>query len=71
MSITNNGTGPTKHSLRNPQWDKDIKRLDSLANAYHNAECGTTKATWKKKWYELCGVIADRMRLEQGRVRKH
>ncbi len=71
MSITNNGTGPTKHSLRNPQWDQDIRRLDSLANAYNNAKCVKTKATWKQKWYDLCGVIADRMRLEKGKVRKH
>ena len=62
MRITNNGTGSTKHSPRNPQWDQDIRRLDSLASAYNNAECVKTKATWKQKWYELCGVIADKVR---------
>ena len=71
MSTTNNGTGLMKRSLHNPQWNQDIRRLDNIANAYHNAECVTTKATWKKKWYDLCGVIADRMRLKKGKVRKH
>jgi len=71
MSITNNGTGLMKRSLRNPQWDKDIRRLNNIANAYHNTECVKTKATWKQKWYELCGVIADKMRLKQGKARKH
>lgn len=58
----NNGTGLMKRSHRNLQWDQDIRRLDSLANAYNNAECVKTKATWKQKWYELCGVIADKVR---------
>mgnify|MGYP003116033536 FL=1 len=62
MSTTNNGTGLMKHSPRDPEWRHDIRRLNNLANAYHNAECGTTKATWKKKWYELCGVIANKVR---------
>lgn len=71
MSTTNNGTGLTKDSLRDPQWDQDIRRLNNLANAYNNAECVKTKATWKQKWYELCGVIADKIRLKQGKARKH
>ena len=57
--------------MGNSEWDQDIRRLDNLAYAYNNAECVKTKATWKQKWYELCGVIADKMRLKQGKARKH
>lgn len=55
MTITKRKTS----KIRN--WSEDIRRLDNLANAYHNAECGTTKAVWKQKWYDMCKLIASRM----------
>jgi hypothetical protein len=48
---------PTTRTNRN--WTQDIRRLDNIANAYHNAKCDQIKAMWKKKWYDLCKIIGN------------
>ena len=39
--------------------DKDIKQLDSIANAYNKTE-GDMKKMWKEKWYKLVKNVARR-----------
>jgi len=39
--------------------DKDIKQLDSIANAYNKTE-GEMKKMWKEKWYKLVKNVARR-----------
>ena len=39
--------------------DKDIKQLDSIANAYNKTE-GEMKEMWKQKWYKLVKNVARR-----------
>jgi hypothetical protein len=38
-----------------------MRVLDNLANAYTNCESGDMRTVWKKKWYEMCVQIADRI----------
>ena len=40
--------------------NKDMKRLDNIANMYHKTG-GEIKEMWKKKWYELVKVIAKKL----------
>jgi len=39
--------------------NKDIKQLDSIANAYNKTE-GEMKEMWKQKWYKLVKNVARR-----------
>ena len=39
--------------------NKDIKQLDSIANAYNKTE-GDMKKMWKEKWYKLVKNVARR-----------
>ena len=39
--------------------NKDIKQLDSIANAYNKTE-GEMKKMWKEKWYKLVKNVARR-----------
>ena len=38
---------------------KDMKQLDSIANAYNKTE-GEMKEMWKQKWYKLVKNVARR-----------
>ena len=39
--------------------NKDIKQLDSIANAYNKTK-GDMKEMWKQKWYKLVKNVARR-----------
>ena len=39
--------------------NKDIKQLDSIANAYNKTK-GDMKEMWKQKWYKLVENVARR-----------
>ena len=39
--------------------NKDIKQLDSIANAYNKTD-GDMKEMWKQKWYKLVKNVARR-----------
>jgi len=41
--------------------EQDHKRLRDIYNAYNNTE-GEMKEMWKKKWYELVEVIAEKIK---------
>ena len=41
--------------------NKDIKQLDSIANAYSKTK-GDMKEMWKQKWYKLVENVARRHR---------
>jgi hypothetical protein len=43
-------------------WDQHVSQLDNLASAYHKCENPEMKQIWKQKWYEMCGVIASKIR---------
>ena len=43
------------------KFKSDMRVLDNLANAYTNCESGDMRTVWKKKWYEMCVQIADRI----------
>lgn len=50
---------------RTPTTDKidaDMRILNNLANAYLNCKNDEIKAVWRQKWYEMCDVIANRIR---------
>lgn len=49
------------HTRSYPTFKQDMKSLDSLANAYHNAQASDMRETWKRKWYEMCTIIARRV----------
>mgnify|MGYP001548594183 FL=1 len=38
----------------------DMRKLDNLANAYHNCQNGF-RAVWKQKWYKMVQLIAERV----------
>ena len=40
--------------------NKDMKRLDNIANAYWKTS-GEVREMWKKKWYELIKVISKKL----------
>ena len=44
---------------------KDIKTLDSIANAYHSCENEDMKRIWKNKWYEMNRIIAKQLKEER------
>jgi len=50
-----------RHTKSYPTFKQDMKTLDNLANAYHNAQNGDIRENWKRKWYEMCTVIAHRV----------
>ena len=43
---------------------QDQKRLDNIANMYHKTG-GEMREMWKKKWYELVKVIAEKTKREE------
>ena len=57
---------------KHPRFEKDMKALDNLANAYNTCSDGF-RDTWKQKWYEMCSVIAKRVQEHTENVdkRKH
>ena len=40
--------------------NKDMKRLDNIANMYHKTG-GEIKEMWKNKWYELVKIIGGKL----------
>ena len=50
-----------KHTPRTDKIDADMRILNNLANAYLNCKNDEIKAVWKRKWYEMCDVIANRI----------
>ena len=43
---------------------QDQKRLDNIAKAYWNTS-GDMREMWKKKWYELVKIIAEKTKREE------
>jgi hypothetical protein len=43
-----------------PTFNEDMDALNKLANAYYKTEDQDMKAMWKKKWYDMVKVIAQR-----------
>ena len=43
-----------------PTFTEDMDALNKLANAYNKAEDQDMKNMWKKKWYDMVKVIAQR-----------
>ena len=43
-----------------PTFTEDMDALNKLANAYNKAEDQDMKTMWKKKWYDMVKVIAQR-----------
>lgn len=41
--------------------EQDHKRLSDIYKAYNSTE-GATKEMWKKKWYDLVDVIAEKVK---------
>jgi len=50
-----------KTPLKTDKFASDMRSLDNLANVYANCENEEMKAMWKRKWYEMCKVIANRI----------
>ena len=42
----------------------DQERLDNIANMYHKTG-GEMREMWKKKWYELVKIIAEKTKREE------
>ena len=49
------------HTRSYPTFKQDMKSLDSLANAYNNAQASDMRETWKRKWYEMVTIISKRV----------
>jgi len=43
-----------------PTFNEDMDALNKLANAYYKTEDPDMKTMWKKKWYDMVKVIAQR-----------
>lgn len=54
MSILN-------HTKSYPTFKQDMRTLDNLANAYNNTQDIQMRENWKRKWYEMCTIIAHRV----------
>jgi len=51
-----------KNHSKTDKFASDMRALNNLAMAYLNCGSEEMKAVWKRKWYQMCKVIANKMK---------